>query len=124
MNADLRAAFAPPVQQPAPDAPLTLIQRLMKLWRAKFFSPKDFVRRALIICVLFGVAHLLGLKEFTSVLNGTTGSLALGWTISAMLGLAYVILYVAFVLLVPILLLAAAMLAVWARIYRQSTHDC
>src|SRR5882762_10412767 len=112
MNADLRSAFAPPVQERATDTP----SFLAKLWRAKFFSSKDFVRRALIICLLFGLAHLLGLREFTSVLNGTTGSLALGWTISTILGLTYVLLYVALVLPVPIFLLAAAILAVWARV--------
>src|SRR5947208_9226207 len=106
MNADLRSAFAPPVQERATDTP-SFLQRLAKLWRVRFFSPKDFVRRALIICLLFGLAHLLGLKEFTSVLNGTTGSLALGWTISAILGLTYVLLYVAFVLLFPIFFLTA-----------------
>ena len=94
----------------------TFTDRLAALWRAKFFSPKDFVRRALIIALLFGVAHLFGLKEFTSILNGTTGSVALGWTTSVLLGLTYVFLYIAFVLLVPIFLLTAAILFVWARI--------
>jgi hypothetical protein len=49
------------------------------------------------------------------VLNGTMGSVQLGFGISAFLGLSYVFVYLAFVLLVPILLLAAAMLAAWKR---------
>ena len=117
MIADLRRAFAPPAQEQEQQAPPTFGQRLRTLWRAKFLSPKDFVRRALVICFLFSLAHLLGLKEFTSVLNGTTGSVALGWTASALLGLTYVLLYVAFVLLVPIFLIAAALLAIWTRIF-------
>src|ERR1051326_698063 len=92
----------------------TFTQRLAALWRAKFFSPKDFVRRALILILLFALAHLFGLKEFTSVLNGTTGSVALSWTTSTLLGLTYVLLYLGFVLLVPIFLLTAAILFVWS----------
>ena len=100
---------------------LSLPQRLAAVWRAKFFSPKDFVRRALILTLLFALGHVFGLKEFTSVLNGTTGSMALGWTTSALLGLTYVLLYLGFVLLVPIFLLTAAILFVWHRITGQNS---
>jgi hypothetical protein len=99
-----------------PPTRTTLPQRLIALWRAKFFSPKDFVRRAFIVALLFFLAHLFGLKEFTSVLNGTTGSIALSWTTSALLGLTYVLLYLGFVLLVPIFLLTAAILFVWSKV--------
>ena len=53
------------------------------------------------------------MKEFTSILNGTTGSVELGWGLSAFLGLMYILGWLAFVILVPILLLAAAMLVIW-----------
>ena len=89
------------------------------LWRAEFLSPKDFVRRAVLIALLFLAAHLSGLRQFTSILNGTIGSVDLGLGMSAFLGLAYIFLYLAFVVLVPILLLAAAVLAVWARLSPQ-----
>jgi len=90
--------------------------RFSSLWRAEFLSPKDMVRHAVIIAVLYLVVHLAGLREFTSILNGTMGSPELGWTVSAFLGLAYIFAYLAFVLLVPILLLAATFLAVWKRL--------
>jgi hypothetical protein len=86
-------------------------QRLHDLWHAEFFSPKDFVRRAILISLVFLVAHLCGLREFTSILNGTTGSVGLTWEQSALRGFIYILLYLAFILLVPILLLAAAMIA-------------
>ncbi len=88
-------------------------QRLAALWRAEFFSPKDFVRRAVVITVISAALHFAGLREFTSILNGTVGSIALGWRMSAFLGLAYIFAYLAFVLLVPVLLLAAGLLAAW-----------
>jgi hypothetical protein len=120
MNADLRALFKPPLASPPQETSLAVGPRLLKLWRAKFFSPKDFVRRAIIISCFFALAHLFGLKEFTSVLNGTAGSVALGWTASAILGLTYVFLYVAFILFVPIFLLAAGMLSLWERLFRRA----
>jgi len=78
--------------------------------RAEFLSPRDLMQRALVITALFLAAHLAGLREFCGVLNGTTGSTELNWKFSAFLGVIYVGLYLAFVLLVPILILAAALL--------------
>lgn len=83
-------------------------------------SPRDFVRHAALICVIFALAHLLGLREFTSVLNGTTGSVAMDWQTAAALGVAYILLYLAFVLLVPTMILAAVFLALWQRTPRRA----
>jgi hypothetical protein len=89
-----------------------------RLWRAEFCSPKDFARRAVLISIMFLAVHVAGLKEFTSMLNGTTGSVELSWGLSAFLGLMYILGWLAFVILVPILLLAAAMLVIWSRFSR------
>jgi len=100
-------------------------QKSRELWRAELFSPKGFVQRAILICVAFAVVHLLGLREFTSVLNGTTGSVEMGRGESAMLGFIYILSYLAFVLLVPILLLAAAIFAGWKKFTpaQKAPHD-
>src|ERR1044071_9230864 len=97
------------------DAPAPSAFSLRRLWRAEFLSPKDLIKRAILITIVFTIAHLAGLKEFTTVLNGTMGSIQLGFGISAFLGLSYIFLYLALVLLVPILALAAAMLLAWKR---------
>ena len=86
------------------------LRRISEICSADFFSPKDFVRHAALVAVLFLGAHLAGLREFTSVLTGTSGSPELGWELSAFLGAAYVFAYLCFVLLVPMLLFAAALL--------------
>jgi hypothetical protein len=86
-------------------------QRVRQWWRAEFLSPKDLVKRAVLIVCAFAVAHLLGLREFTSVLNGTTGSMDMSWQAAAIRGVIYIFLYLAFILLVPTLLLAAAIAA-------------
>src|SRR5438093_5791615 len=90
-----------------------LFHQLAALWRAEFLSPKHLLRRALMITILYLAVHLTGLREFASILNGTMGSVELGWHMSAFLGLLYIFVYLAFVLLVPVLVLAAGMLSVW-----------
>jgi hypothetical protein len=95
-----------------------LWHRLAALWRADLFSPKDFVRRAVVLTIIFLAVHLAGLREYTTILNGTAASVELGRGMCAFLGLAYLFAYLGVALLVPILLLAAAMLAGWKRLSR------
>ena len=91
---------------------------MKKLWgkrpaifqRAEFLSAKDLLQRAGALSAVFLLAHLAGFREYTGVLNGTIGSLSLGWNLSAFLAAIYIALYLAFVVLVPILILAAASL--------------
>ncbi|HEV2691444.1 MAG TPA: hypothetical protein VG347_00960 [Verrucomicrobiae bacterium] len=79
----------------------------------EFLSAKSLWQCAVVISLLFLVAHLAGLRAFTCILNGTVGSLALGWQISQLLALAYILIYLAFVLVVPVLVLAAILLTCW-----------
>jgi len=91
--------------------------------RAEFLSPKDLLQRALAISVLFFLLHLAGLREYTSILNGTVGSLALGWKLSGFLAVIYILAYLAFVVLVPILILAALLLWLWQRCQKSGSSD-
>jgi hypothetical protein len=84
--------------------------------RAEFLSARDLIQRAVAISGLFLVLHLAGFQEYTGILNGTIGSLDLGWKLSTFLAVFYIVLYLAFVILVPVLLLAAVILAVWQRL--------
>lgn len=92
-----------------------LTRRFSDLCGADFFSPKDFIRHAVLIVFVFGVAHLFGLREYTSFLNGTAGSVELGYELSTLLGVTYLLLYFAVVLLVPILILAALLVSLWLK---------
>jgi len=96
----------------------SLIQRFRDACGADFFSPKDFVRHAILIVVVFAVIHATGLREYTSVLNGTTGSVEMNPNYAALLGVVYILFYLAAILLAPILLIAATLLAIWQRIRR------
>lgn len=89
------------------------------LEKAGFLSPKDLLQRAFFLCVLYFLAHLAGLREYTSVLNGTVGSVALGWNLSAFLAAIYIMLYLAFVILVPVMILAAVLLLIWQRLRKK-----
>ena len=83
--------------------------------RAVFLSPKDLLQRAAALSLVFLLLHLAGLREYTSILNGTIGSVALGWKLSGFLAIIYILSYLAFVVLVPMLILAAILLLAWQR---------
>ncbi len=90
--------------------------------RAEFLSPKDLLQRAAAISVVFLLAHLAGLREYTAVLNGTIGSVKLGWNLSAFLAAVYIALYLVVVVLVPVLILAAVILLVGQRFIRKKEN--
>jgi len=98
-------------------------QQLAIFQPAEFLSARDLLQRALGISGLFLLAQLAGLREFTSVLNGTVGSVAAGWKLSGFLALIYILLYLAFVILVPILILAAVILAVGRRCVQKAENS-
>lgn len=115
MNPNIEAPtrVAPPVNtQP------TAFSRVMSVWQADFLSPKDLVRRALLLALLYTLVSAFGLREFTTILNGTMGSVALGWHLSAFFGLLYIVSYLSFVLGGPILLIAAGILGLWKRVVK------
>jgi len=78
-------------------------------------SPGYFLEWAGFLTVLYIVVNLSGLRQFTSVLNGTIGSTTLDWQTAAFLGAVYVFVYLAFVLGAPILVLAALILKLWQK---------
>jgi hypothetical protein len=91
-------------------------RRWRAFWRAEFLSPKDLVLWAAMFALVFAIAHLCGMREYTSIINGTTGAVGMSFEESAILGVVYLLLYMSFVLLVPILLIAAGISKIWLRI--------
>ena len=102
------------------------MKKIWKKWtifqRAEFLSAKDLLQRAAVISGLFLAVHLAGFQEFTGVLNGTIGSLTLGWKLSAFLAVIYIVFYLAFVILAPVLLLAAGILTIWQKCFRKEEN--
>ncbi len=91
----------------------TLFVLLRRIWKADAFSPTAFVARAAIITILFCISELAGLREYTTFLSGTSANLNVSWQTAATLGLIHLLLYVAFILLVPVSLITASLLLLW-----------
>ena len=91
----------------------TILQSAKSFWKAGFFSPQAFVGRAVVIALLYAVSRLAGLQEYTTFLSGTSGNVNMSWQTAASLGLLHLALYFAFILLAPIFLITAGLLAGW-----------
>jgi membrane protein implicated in regulation of membrane protease activity len=96
---------------------------LRRLWKAETFSPTAFVFRALVVTVLFCISEILGLREYTTFLSGTSANVTLGWSVTSALGLSHLLLYFGFILLAPISLLTAGLIAAWNRYKRKPVME-
>jgi hypothetical protein len=88
-------------------------------WRryrsAGFFSPAAFVARAAFIALLYGISELGGLREYTTFLSGTSANPNLSWETAALVGAIHIMLYLGAILVAPIFLIAAGLLAIGNR---------
>jgi hypothetical protein len=88
----------------------TVFELLRRVWKADAFSPTAFAVRAGIIAVLYCLSELAGLREYTTFLSGTSANLDVSWQTATTFGLIHLMLYVAFILLVPVSLITAGLL--------------
>jgi len=75
------------------------------LFRSRLFSPGGLLLRAAVLSLCFLLVHLLGLREYTSIVCGTSPTADQADTWAIFLGTSYIVLYFIFVLVVPILFL-------------------
>jgi len=76
---------------------------------------KGLCTRAVFLALAFLLLHLLGLREYTGFLCGTymtPGSMS---QLSAWIGAMYMLSYIGFVILVPILAMAGVLIWLYAR---------
>ncbi len=71
--------------------------------------------RAATLAVFYAVSCVAGMQEYTTFLSGTSPNINLSWHTAATLGLIHLLLHFAFILLVPILMITAGLLAAWNR---------
>ena len=95
-----------------------MFRRMKRLWKAETFSSEAFVARATVISLLYAVSCIAGLREYTAFLSGTSANLNLSLQTGAVLGLIHLLLHIAFILVVPISLITAGLLASW-NLWRQ-----
>lgn len=81
------------------------------LIRAPLFSPRGFLVRAGIISIAYLFCNALGLRAYTSILSGTSPTGGAIDLFDIVLAFTYMLIYFAFVLGVPILILASGFLA-------------
>ena len=91
-------------------APFGLLRRV---WQAQTFSPTAFVARAVMVTLLYCASELAGLREYTTFLSGTSANVSLSWSLASALGLTHLMLYVGFILLAPVMLIAAGLITAW-----------
>lgn len=80
---------------------------------AQIASPRGLVVRAAELAAFFGVCHILGMREYTSVLCGMPPVAGGSRELYAFGGMIYILAYLSFVAVVPILLIAAGLLHWW-----------
>jgi len=94
-----------------------------RVFRFTLVSPRGFLIVAATLTALFLICHVAGWREHTSVLCGQLpkGGAEADWALAT--GLAYALFYVALVLLVPILTLAAGVFALLQRPIRPNVAE-
>ena len=89
---------------------------IRRLLGRPLFSPGGFAARALLLGAAFAVCHLAQFREFTGVLSGTPHTGWPGQNAAAVLAVIYMFFYFAAVLIAPVLLIAAGILAALNRL--------
>jgi hypothetical protein len=84
-------------------------------WSGALLSPRFFFVRAAALVIFFLLAHFAGLREYTTFLTGTTVNPEASRMVSALYGTTYLVLYMGFVVVAPILALAGGLLVIWER---------
>jgi hypothetical protein len=74
-------------------------------------SPHGLLSCAAILTLTFMFMHLLGLREYTTIISGTSPTGDPQDWFAALIGVFYILFYLAFTMLVPLLLIAAGLLA-------------
>jgi hypothetical protein len=75
------------------------------------FTPGGLLLRAGILVLVFLVMHALGLRDYVTVLSGTSVSGKPPEPSDTTIAVAYAVAYMAFVLAVPVMVLAAGIFA-------------
>ncbi len=92
----------------------------LKAWlKAPLFSPAGFLVRATGLALAHAVLSICGLREFTSVLSLTYPE-GIPRNLSLLFCLLYMLTYFSFILIVPILGVAAGLLALASRFWKRA----
>ena len=82
---------------------------------APVYSPRGLIVRGVILALFFGICEIAGLREHTTFISGTPTEAGSNVNASSILGVVYLAAYFGFVLMTPILVIAAVLLAMWQK---------
>ena len=92
-------------------------ESVRRTMRSGFFTPTGLLLRATLLAVIYLVLSAAGLRDFTGALS-FSAPVGVPGPVAAVGCAAYLVFYFSWVLVVPVLVIAAAMLAVVARVRR------
>ncbi len=75
-------------------------------------SPHGLLSCAAVLVLLFAIMHLAGLREYTTIISGTSPTGDLRDQSALSMGVLYIILYMVATMIVPVLAIAAGLLAI------------
>ncbi len=93
--------------------------KFYKMFYSNFLSPEWYISRAVIIIILYLFFHFLGLREYTSIICGTSPTDYMGRIFPVTMGVMYGMAYFAFVTLAPIFFISAILLFVFQKVKKQ-----
>ncbi|MBU1108708.1 MAG: hypothetical protein KKB51_18675 [Candidatus Riflebacteria bacterium] len=88
-----------------------MTSKLFNPFKVRFFSAQSFMARGILILIVFAILHLLGLREYTSFISGTTSG-----SFGDLLGISYFLAYSFALFVAPVLLIAAAFMKIFSRL--------
>lgn len=80
----------------------TMMETLKSFTKARFFSSKGFIARAVLIIVIYAVLELIGCREYVSFITGTTSGI-----VYDIIGMTYFVFYSLAVFVAPIFIIGA-----------------
>ena len=99
--------------------PIRIMARFARLLRGRLLSPLHFLAWAGASALAFTAVELAGWRECTTFLSGTATSVHSDYAALVLRGSLYLLAYFSFVLVAPILVLAAGILALYSRLRRR-----
>ena len=85
--------------------------KLFNPFKVRFFSAQSFLARGVLLLAVFAILHLLGLREYTSFISGTTSGSS-----GDLLGITYFLAYSLALFIAPVLLIAAVFMKIFSRL--------
>ncbi|HVT89719.1 MAG TPA: hypothetical protein VHD56_12760 [Tepidisphaeraceae bacterium] len=95
---------------------MTLRKTIRAMLWTSLPSPRGWFVRAVIIILAFAVFHLLGWRDDTRFISGTSTVPQMNGDWTAIRGLIYAFCYFAAVIVAPIMLIAAGLMAIMHRL--------